>query len=625
MKSGTSLFLFLCLALQPVFSQREMWMSSTDENIIKRNERQSKVLFQLPLGHQLLESMQRVGDNKLLLGLKENSPQLRSSAYTVIDSKSGQITWQYTCQKGDYRIFWTSDSYIVLKREDKKKTSFIALDLNTGDLIWEKGYSSAKTAFAIESDSESLITYSSQKGVVTLSVFSLKSGASLWKTQIETTWTNPPFVLLDGRQAFVFSNTISVVNADSGKVSITLNPENIGEISPLIPSFDASHLFFIDSQNLLYSIDKQNGETQWEIQLPKAIIPTNITSQTNHLYIRGEDADSNFHLVSVSKESGDIRWDSKQSETLTSNFIESDDFLFFASPSTLYGVNSQTGKTLFTKSVTQTGRSFPISLREVNEQIIFIGELVIAGYDKNTGKLKYKHGFSPIHVNLHYNGLDSSLPKLKEDLEGLQNYENSGVTQMASNQQAYYQKMSNKNYSDYLKYRSQKQPGADYKANMARYRSGLYSNMARMQAGISMSFAILELGSALEQLLKANATQAEIRKQEYYRKTILDVYTSALSENYVFRPNLKYYATDDQYVCVSLINLETGKKKNHLLSPQYLEYGLWNLVDFEKGIIYHHGVGMDPKKYKISKSRRTTLVKFKTVETFLVAQPFSLN
>ncbi|MEM9076967.1 MAG: PQQ-binding-like beta-propeller repeat protein [Bacteroidota bacterium] len=625
MKFKITLLFCLFLVVEVAFSQREMWMSSTDKNIIKRAQQQPEAIFQLPLGHQLLDQMQLINDKTLLVGLRENTPQLRSSSYMAIASDSGKIYWQYVCEKGDYSTYWISDVNIVLKREEKKKTSFICLDLKTGNPIWGKSYPKTKTGFILEPDSEALIIYSILKGVVSLAAISLESGESRWDVKMQTTWTNTPFVLLDEGKAYIFSDEIKVVDTKLGEVTLTLDAKKADGMSPFVPSFDETHIFFINSENTLFCTNKQSGEMQWKIELPTDIKFTNITPREDTIYIQGEGESSHFHVVSILKENGEIQWSHLQEEASTSNLIENEDSLYFASSSSLFAMNNQTGKVLFTKSVTKTGRKFPVSLRIIENQIVFVSELVIAGYDKTTGKLRYKHGFSPIHINLHYNGLDSSLPKLKQELEGQENYENSGVAQMASNQRAYYQKMADKNYSDYLKYRSQNRPGLGYKTNMARYRSRMYSSMARMQAGLSVSFAILELGSALEQLLQANATQAEIRKQEYYRKSILDVYTLALSENYVFRPNLKYYSYDDQYVCVSIVNLTTGKKKNHLVSPQYLEYGLWNLIDFEKGIIYHHGVGMDPKKYKISKSRRTPLVKFKTVETFLVAQPFSLN
>ena len=540
----------------------------------------------------------------------------------MVNSQDGEVIWRWPCEKGQYSTFWVSDSHILLQAEEKKKTTFIALETRTGKLVWTKSFPIKNREFVVVPETEDLIIWVFNKEMITLTSISLKDGGILWENGIKGTWTKPPFLLLDENRIFLFSHDITVLDTDTGRVIYEQDAIQVGKLSPLVPSFDKTHLYVVDDYGKLVGIDKSNSKILWQKDIPETITVTNITAASQHIYLRGKIKNSKFQMIAFQSASPKPIWTYQSDQAITSNLIEKNDTLFFASSSTLYALNTETGKPYYTKTVSQTGRSFPISLRLAGDQIVYIGELVVAGFKLLSGKLAYKHGFSPIDPNLHFNGLDASLPKLEERLETSEGYSPSGVVQAASNQTAYYQKMADKNYSDYLKYRQLKQYGADYKTNMARNRSRMYSNLARMQSGLTLSFAILELGNALQQLMQANATEAEIRKQEYFRKTILEVYNNALSEAYVFRPNLKYFSTSDQYVCVSLINLKTGKKEHYYLSPQYLEYGLWNLVDFEKQVIYHHGVGMDPDKYQISKSKRTTLVKFKTVETFLIAQPF---
>lgn len=600
-------------------------MSTTDENILKRASKQQKALYQLPIGHQLLETLQAVGPNTLLLGLRENSPQLKFSEYWLVQADSGSILWRYPCDKGEYSAFWVSDSNIVLKKDEKKKISLIGLDLDTGNALWEKTFPTAKNGLMLEPETENLINYTFDKGSIVISSIALKDGTTNWENQLSADWETPPFLIIEDEKVFVFSNALTVMDLRNGTKVFDVEALGIKSLDPLLPSFDEQHLFLLDEDGKLVCMDKRLGRILWKQGLPESVRVTNISSSSKEVYVRGEDKNLKFHLFSFSKNEGTSNWNITCNEGLTSNLLEDGENLFFASYSKLYAVDVSTGEPKFTKSVTKTGRSFPIALRLTGDKVVFIGELVVAGYDATSGKLAYRYGFSPIDINLHFNGLDASLPKLRQQLGNEQDFTPSGVAEMASNRRAYYQKMSDTNYSDYLKYRRQTQPGSGFKANRAWNRSQLYSNMARMQSALSVSFALIELGSALEQVMQANATQAEIRKQEYYRKSILDVYSMALSEDYVFRPNLKYFDTDDEYVCVSLIKLASGKKQDYLLSPQYLEYGLWNLIDFERGVIYHHGVGMNPEKYKVSKSKRTPLVRFKTVETFLVAQPINLN
>ncbi len=74
-----------------------------------------------------------------------------------------------------------------------------------------------------------------------------------------------------------------------------------------------------------------------------------------------------------------------------------------------------------------------------------------------------------------------------------------------------------------------------------------------------------------------------------------------------------------------MIHLPTGRRTDTYLSPAYLDYGLWNLVDFEKGVVYHHGLGMDPGRYRFSEPHNIYRYgNLQTVETSLVAVPLAL-
>ena len=75
----------------------------------------------------------------------------------------------------------------------------------------------------------------------------------------------------------------------------------------------------------------------------------------------------------------------------------------------------------------------------------------------------------------------------------------------------------------------------------------------------------------------------------------------------------------------SVIHLPTGRRRETLLSPQYLSYGLWNLINFEKGMVYYNGIGMDPSAYQLSEARRYyPYKKVRTIKTFLIAMPVKI-
>ncbi|MEM8763985.1 MAG: PQQ-binding-like beta-propeller repeat protein [Bacteroidota bacterium] len=603
--------------------QQEMWMSSTDANIIKRASKQSKPLFQLPIGHSYVQNMQRLEENLLFIGLRETTPRLKSSEYLMLHAETGEILWRWPCQKGDYSTFWITKGHVILKKEDGKKTTLLALDKKTGKQAWSTAFKNGNIEFLIATESEHWITYSFEKENITVESFSLQTGNSVWKNSWSETFDGVPFALLDDDIIFVFTESITAIDVTSGQKKYSVNWGRVRNDSYLLPAFDRQYLYYVDQDHKLKALNKSDGTLLWEKPHDTSSTPTNISVTENTLYIRSEGNGPNFQLATASKKAGEIKWKTDFPEALTSNLLEVDSTLYAASASSLFAMKKETGEIQFKKNITRIGQSFPTALRIADSTIVFVGELTVAGFDHKTGKERYKYGFSPVELNLHLNGLDASLPRLTDDLSAINKtkLDNSAST-MASNQRAYYQKMADESYSDYLKYRNENLPGSSYRTNMARHRSRMYSGMARMQAGLNVSFAILELGDALEQMIQAQTTEAEIRKQEYFRKSILEVYQNALKEDIVIRPNFKNYGTDDNYVSISLIALATGERKNLMLSPQYRQYGLWNLIDTEKRIIYHHGVGMDPKQYKLSKSRVAPMVSFKLVETFLIAQPY---
>ncbi|MEM6893883.1 MAG: PQQ-binding-like beta-propeller repeat protein [Bacteroidota bacterium] len=603
--------------------QQEMWMSSTDANIIKRASKQSKPLFQLPIGHSYVQNMQRLEENLLFMGLRETTPRLKSSEYLMLHAETGEILWRWPCQKGDYSTFWITKGHVILKKEDGKKNTLLALDKKTGKQTWSKAFKKGNIEFLIAPETEHLITYTFEKEDITVESFLLQTGNSVWKNSWSETFDGVPFALFDDNKIFVFKETITVIDVASGQKEYNVNQGRVQNDSYLLPAFDQQFLYYVDQDHKLKALNKLDGSLLWEKPFDTSSTPTNISITNDNLYVRVEGSRRTFQLFKVDKQNGEMRWNTDFPEALTSNLLEVEQTLYAASASSLYATNLETGEMRFKKSITRVGQSFPTALRIADSTIVFVGELAIAGFDHKTGKERYKYGFSPVELNLHLNGLDASLPRLSNDLSAINNtrVDNSTST-MGSKQRAYYQKMADESYSDYLKYRNENLPGSSYRTNMARHRSRMYSGMARMQAGLNVSFAILELGDALEQMIQAQTTEAEIRKQEYFRKSILKVYQNALKEDIVIRPNSENYGADDNYVSVSLIALATGERQNLLLSPQYRQYGLWNLIDTEKKIIYHHGVGMDPKQYKLSKSRVAPLVSFKLVETFLIAQPY---
>ncbi len=69
-----------------------------------------------------------------------------------------------------------------------------------------------------------------------------------------------------------------------------------------------------------------------------------------------------------------------------------------------------------------------------------------------------------------------------------------------------------------------------------------------------------------------------------------------------------------------VVHLPTGQRADTILSPAYQGYGLWNLVDFAKGVAYHRGIGMDPSQHRYGEAQDVyPSGRQQTIENFLIA------
>jgi hypothetical protein len=142
------------------------------------------------------------------------------------------------------------------------------------------------------------------------------------------------------------------------------------------------------------------------------------------------------------------------------------------------------------------------------------------------------------------------------------------------------------------------------------------------QATMGAAIAITHLAMMYRQFLYARSIKTFIERQSLFRKSILSSYAQAETDEFVYRPDLDYRDPADTFSALSVVHLPTGKRSETILSPHYLSYGLWQVVDFDKGVVYHSNIGMEPARYELSESRAyCPYRKARTVNTFLIAQP----
>ena len=160
-----------------------------------------------------------------------------------------------------------------------------SLDIDTGDLIWEKRHNSPFNS--------EIKTYKNRIYVIdsknTLNSFLLKDGSKVWSHITEKSFVNSlkrlSLVIINDK--VIFNNSlgdITAVNAKDGKLIwqiVTFNSNMFEDIMSLKTSdlvIDENNLYFSNNKNEFYSLDSETGLINWKQQISSSLKPTIIES-----------------------------------------------------------------------------------------------------------------------------------------------------------------------------------------------------------------------------------------------------------------------------------------------------------------------------------------------------------
>lgn len=160
-----------------------------------------------------------------------------------------------------------------------------SLDIDTGDLIWEKRHNSPFNS--------EIKTYKNRIYVIdsknNLNSFLLKDGSKVWSHITEKSFINSlkrlSLVIINDK--VIFNNSlgdITAVNAKDGKLiwqTVTFNSNMFEDIMSLKTSdlvIDENNLYFSNNKNEFYSLDSETGLINWKQQISSSLKPTIIES-----------------------------------------------------------------------------------------------------------------------------------------------------------------------------------------------------------------------------------------------------------------------------------------------------------------------------------------------------------
>ncbi len=583
--------------------------------------------------------MRWIDEQFVYVALRLDSHKLDNLDHMVVDAGSGAIRWRKPRNEPHdrYTLVYGTDDVLLFSITDKRgRERLLAIDSADGVARWQVKRKSRRNEAPVAP------TIVAQAGLVvivdtrerTSVALDIASGARRWSRPFEADSSKTHDWLSDGSRLWQIAGRLTEVAPANGQ-AVAVAPELEAGGGRAGVQLDDGFAFVVDVAGHVQKVETESLSRVWRYVPPAGLTVSNVYPYDERVYIRahgsGAGNSQRYRLVCLDAGNGVELWSQDTPEASLSNLIRTDGAVFHATGSTLYRLDDHSGSIEFAAHVTDTGRSFPVRLRETDDDVVYIGELVVAGFDKSTGASTYRRGMTPIAADASLNAVEVSIPRLRAQMGSPQGQ--SFQLGMASQ----YQSMANRYHSQARSYRTQsfmaRSAGMDSRANSADFQAyeamgaaNRASNQARTMAAVEMSMSIINLANQLGEMWRLAGIQATIDRHELFRASILSNYTTAENYRYVYRPHARYRSADDHFVGVEVVNLDTGASRFNYLSPSYRAYGLVNLVDFERGTIIHHGVGLDASDHRYSDLRKNSAVapKMRTVEGFIMAVPARL-
>jgi len=653
-------------------------VSANQETIQRRAAKEGPARWATPLGAAQVEEMWMVSPGTLLVALRKDDFDKDNLDYLLIDTTSGRVLWRYNRGKRKQAFFSllsASDEVLLFNVEEQKpgglENTLLALDAQSGSEKWAESYTSSGTVqFYVNQASPIVVVEKVEKRHVTLAAVNLSDGKTAWKKELRMAkrkekdksenaggpWASAP--LIESGDVFHFYGGVERLSGKDGGSRWLRSDLELDEECPA-PQPDGEVLWVVDMRGVLNALDASTGATRWKVQLPNTVRYTNIHPDLEKIYIRGALAASSgttaaaeYLLGAVRRNDGRVLWTQTLKEASVSNLIEANGRLYFGTLSSLVALDAETGRQVFTSKVTTASESFPIRIVGYPDKIVYIGELAVAALHPTTGKQIYAHQIRPISPAFTTASLSREAERIRRDsdelarLRGGKHAKGSGLSfplgaSAATQQLARFQDMASYHSTRAAELRRQAS-AAQTQADRGSLRemSKLESYQAasaiqgqiltmrvnaafdRALASADFIFSMMDLAWAIREAEVRARIESEMKRYRLFSRSLLSSYLMGQVEDYVVRPNLKSLARDKQFVTLAVIHLPSGRRRDTYLSPSYLDYGQWNIVNFKDGVVYHDGVGMDPFLYRYSEPHTCSFLgKCQTVENLLTASP----
>lgn len=599
------------------------------------------VLWKLPLGPALIEEMRLVAPDRLLVGLKKDDIKISNLDWLLVDTATGNPLWRHRREGGeaDYSLVVAMENLFLFRVDRGGQASLLALDGVRGTTLWSAKLGTGLADLIPLFEDEIVVAVEHGKSATRLAAYRWRNGASAWTAErpAPPDAASKPHPQEAKGDIFLFTGGVARISGKSGRDVWTRDDIRLTPDAPP-PQSDAEILYIADAGGTLHSLDPATGKSVRTGPVPESLSTvTSIVPVRDRLYLRGEARDKSggagHGLAAVRTRDGAHLWTYRSASPTVSDIVEENGRVLAGSATRIVVLDGKTGKLINWDDVTTTGKTFPVRLARAGGHVVFISEMMIAAYDPATGRQVYSHGMDPISQMTSLNGLDVSIRRLEAELKISQAESQNRMNRfqadaaMANQRQAAARQAREQRNIQWNRLREnirQGKSGGEFAINqMGILTAGerTAQTIERTMSMVDFQLSMMELSIAMQNAWREQGLRSDLTRQKFYRRTILAANNASMEDDYVYRPH-----HPSSLMGIKIVHLPTGRADYMDLSPAYLDYGIWNLVDFRKGVVYHHGIGMDAADYiYCDPFPKKPLLDGKQYKSYLIAQPIALR
>lgn len=585
--------------------------------------------WQTTVKHPEVDDMVVLSEHQVLVGSIEIAPDFKGSPflfptygpYVLYDTQTGQEIWRFE-RIPDYDYSYSvllTEPVILIHRSGPKGTTYTALDLATGRVLWSKETTS-EDARAINLEHQILVIAAdgTETGLIAMD---LMKGTVLWTDRSKNAGKGRlPTLLTRGDQLVVMERALTRRSLRNGQV--TWSVPDVGPVASSSLPLEIGDAILLPSAEGKICLVEGSGGVAWQVSLSGQ--PRALTSSDQMVYVEVASLDgSSSRLVSFSLPDGRKLWERTLPGPVYSSLQVTGSALVFTLQNSFEIWGARLGKTLHSvKSPSSLDNRLPDQLVIHPDYVVIAAETAIGAFRLEDGQTLWLHmlkgategSYSTIARRLQDaqrpppGGIESAAQSLSATIGANMAFQNFADLQHRNNikmiQQQLadtYQRTESAMRSGSRAQRLEAMSERALASNMASVRSRVAGAMDRMTNNINMMVGAWTQGMAIGIAIAEQASR--VRDLRWFQAKVViskQAHQNTIQRNFFIRPIVLKRGSGLMIVDMSSgtwVEVPTSPSEEGQVDKLY-----WNsqfaVMSVDGSRIITKGIGLDPTKWE---------------------------